>query len=232
MGTWAEEFAEGYDEWSRSLTEDVELYVDLALEAPDGLIVELAVGDGRVAIPVAAATGRPVLGVDTSPTMLARARERAQAAGVALELREADMRDVSLGGPAALVYCPFRALFHLHTWADRRALFERVAASLAPDGRFVWDAWAFDHRFAAQADGARLELPVPHTLRYAVGENRLDIVLENGAKSSMWWATKNEWLGLIDVAGLEVEALYGSYDREPFGEDSGLYVFVTRRAGH
>jgi SAM-dependent methyltransferase len=229
VSTWAEEFAEGYDEWSRNMTVDVQFYVDLAREAPEGLIVELAVGDGRVAIPVAEATGRRVVGIDTSPTMLQRARERAQQAGVELDLREGDMSELDLDEPAALIYCPFRALFHLPTWADRRRLFERVAASLRRDGRFVWDTWAFDHHFAAQDDGARHERPVPHTVHYAVGDNRLDIVLENGSKSSMCWATKNEWLGLIDVAGLEVEALYGSYDKEPFTEDSSLYVFVARR---
>jgi hypothetical protein len=37
------------------------------------------------------------------------------------------------------------------------------------------------------------------------------IVRDDGARSSLWWATKNEWLGLIDVAGLEVEALYGGF---------------------
>jgi hypothetical protein len=43
-----------------------------------------------------------------------------------------------------------------------------------------------------------------------VGGNRIDIILDSGAMSSLWWATKNEWLGLIDVAGLEEEqALYG-----------------------
>jgi SAM-dependent methyltransferase len=229
VSTWAEDFAERYDEWSLNQRTDIQFYVDLARKAPAGPIVELAVGDGRVAIPVAAATGRRVVGLDTSPTMLGRARERAEQAGVELDLREADMRDIDLDEPAGLVYCPFRALFHLPTWADRRQLFERVAASLAPDGRFVWDAWALDHHFAAQDDGARRELPVPHTLRYVVGDNRLDIVLDNGSKSSMWWATKNEWLGLVDVARLEVEALYGSYDRVPFLEDSRLYVFIARR---
>jgi hypothetical protein len=62
-----------------------------------------------------------------------------------------------------------------------------------------------------------------------VGENRADITLEDGATSSLWWATKNEWLGLVDVAGLEVEALYGGFNDEPFGDDSREYVFVTRR---
>ena len=44
-----------------------------------------------------------------------------------------------------------------------------------------------------------------------------------------WWATKNEWLGLLDVAGLELEALYGGFAAEPFSEDSQEYVFVARR---
>ncbi len=61
-----------------------------------------------------------------------------------------------------------------------------------------------------------------------VGDNRVDIVLDSGATSSLWWATKNEWLGLIDVAGLEVEALYGDFDRSPADENSGEYVFVVR----
>jgi hypothetical protein len=62
-----------------------------------------------------------------------------------------------------------------------------------------------------------------------VGGNRIDIILDSGAMSSLWWATKNEWLGLIDVAGLEEEALYGGFAREPFADDSHKYVFVTRR---
>ena len=53
--------------------------------------------------------------------------------------------------------------------------------------------------------------------------------LDDGATSSLWWATKNEWLGLVDVAGLELEALYGGFDGEPFDDDSREYVFVTRR---
>jgi SAM-dependent methyltransferase len=170
-----------------------------------------------------------VLGVDTSPAMLAQARERAAAAGVPLELREADIRDLELEEPAGLVYCPFRALLHLPTWADRRRTFERVAAALRPGGRFAWNAFAFDHAIAARLDGNHQAEPVPHEARYAVGDNRIDITLDDGGTSSLWWATKNEWLGLIDVAGLEVEALYGGFGREPFHDESREYVWVTRR---
>ena len=86
-----------------------------------------------------------------------------------------------------------------------------------------------------RADGVRVvDGAYAHTDHFVVGDNRVDIVLDSGATSSLWWATKNEWLGLIDVAGLEVEALYGDFDRSPADENSGEYVFVVRpiESGH
>ena len=80
-----------------------------------------------------------------------------------------------VGGAGGAVYCPFRALLHLRTWADRRRTFERVAASLRPGGRFAWNAFAFDHHVAAGLDGQHQDEPQPHTIRYAVGDNRVDI---------------------------------------------------------
>src|SRR5579863_7784733 len=226
--SWDEEYAARYDEWSAHMTEDVPFYVSLARGAA-GPVVELAVGNGRVAIPVARATGRTVIGIDTSPAMLAQARAGATAAGVELDLRLGDMRELSLSEPAALIYCPFRALLHLPTWSDRRRTFERVAASLRPGGRFAWNAFAFDHLIAAGLDGQRQESPIPHTITYAAGDGRIDITLDSGASSSLWWATKNEWLGLIDVAGLELEAVYGDFEGTPVGDESREYVFVVRR---
>src|SRR5207302_10662181 len=100
-----------------------------------GPLVELAVGTGRVAIPVAQATGRRVIGIDSSPAMLAQARAHAVEEGVELDLREGDIRELEIEEPAALIYCPGRSLLHLPTWADRRRCFERVAASLRSNGR-------------------------------------------------------------------------------------------------
>jgi predicted O-methyltransferase YrrM len=226
--SWPEAFAVRYNDWSAEMTEDVPFYVELARNA-NGPVVELAVGTGRVAIPVARETGLRVVGIDSSPAMLHQARAGAAEAGVELDLRLGDMRDLELEEPAALVYCPFRALLHLPTWADRRQTFERVAATLQPGGRFAWNAFAFDHQIAARLDGQHQDEPVPHTNRYAVGENRIDIILDDGATSSLWWATKNEWLGLVDTAGLEIESIYGGFDRTPLDDDSHEYVFVTRR---
>jgi SAM-dependent methyltransferase len=226
--TWPEQFSHGYDERTAGVTADIGFYVGLAREA-DGPIVELAIGSGRVAVPIALATGRPVIGVDTSPAMLDAARRRAEEAGVDLVLHLCDMADVQLNESAALIICPFRALLHVPTWSARRRVFERVAASLRPGGRFAWNAFAFDHRFAARSDGVRVvDGEYAHTDYFSVGDNRVDIVLDDGATSSLWWATKNEWLGLIDVAGLEIEALYGDFDSTPFNDDSGEYVFITR----
>ena len=226
--SWDEAFSHRYDEWAAHMTADVAFYVELA-RAADGPLVELAVGNGRVAAPVAQATGRKVVGIDTSPAMLEQATARAATAGVELDLIEGDMRELALDEPAALIYCPFRALLHLPTWADRRRTFERVAASLRPGGRFAWNAFAFDHSYAAEHDGTHEDEPVPHTVRYAVGDNRIDITLDDGGTSSLWWATKNEWLGLVDVAGLEVESLHGGFAGEPFTDESREYVFVATR---
>jgi SAM-dependent methyltransferase len=223
--TYPEAFAANYERWAAEMTEDVPFYVDLAREA-DGPVVELAVGTGRVAIPVARSIGRTVIGIDSSPAMLEQARA---AGGKLLDLRLGDMRDLVLEEPAALVYCPFRALLHLPTWADRRRVFERVAAALLPGGRFAWNAFAFDHAIATRLDGSLIEEPVPHTLRYAVGDGRIDIVLDSGETSSLWWATKNEWLGLIDVSGLEVEAVYGWFDRRPLDDESRELIWVARK---
>jgi SAM-dependent methyltransferase len=222
-------FAPIYDEWSAEMTEDVDYYVELAADA-DGPIVELAVGSGRVAIPIAERTGTRVIGIDSSPAMLAIARKRAAEAGVGLVLREADMRDFELEEPAALVICPFRSLLHLPTWADRRRVFERVAASLRPDGRFAWNAFVFDFTIASRNDGVwQGKPPIRHRTDHAPTDNRIDITLEEGGHISLWWVTRGEWEALLDVSGLETEALYGWFDRRPFDESSREFVWVARK---
>ena len=225
-------FAEDYDVWAAEMTEDVGWYVELAREAAEP-IVELAVGSGRVAIPIARETGKRVIGIDRSPAMLAVARERA--GSLPLELREEDVRDLALEEPVELVICPFRALQHLPTWADKRRVFERVAAALQPGGRFAWNVFAFSPFIAAQIDGERMtrEGGRWQVIRNVPAYNRIDITRGRGDEThgviQLWWGTKAEWEGLVDVAGLEVEALYGGFHREPFDDDALEYVFVARR---
>ena len=168
-------FAPVYDAWSGHMTEDVAFYVSLAAEA-EGPVVELAVGNGRIAVPIAERTGRRVIGLDLSEAMLAGAAERAARAGVELDLRQGDMRDLRLDEPTDLVICPFRSLLHLPTRADRLRVFERVAAALVPGGRFAWNAFVFDQAVADEIGGAwREQGGVEHRVDYDFDERRIDL---------------------------------------------------------
>jgi SAM-dependent methyltransferase len=225
-------FAADYDVWAEAMTDDVDWYVSLARDA-DEPIVELAVGTGRVAIPIATQTGKHVIGIDASPEMLAVARDRA--AGLPIDLREGDMRELTLAEPVELIICPFRSILHLPTWSDRRRVFERVAASLRPGGRFGWNVFAFSPTIAARLDGSRNDRGdgLWEEVRYNAAESRIDLTRGRGDHTygtlSLYWATKNEWLGLIDVSGLQLEALYGGFDREPYNEDALEQVWVARK---
>jgi SAM-dependent methyltransferase len=221
-------FAVDYEKWAAEMTEDIPFYVELAREA-EGPVVELAVGNGRVAVPVARAIDRPVLGIDISPAMLAQARANADAAGVELELREGDMRELELDEPASLIYCPARGLMHLPTWADRRRTFERIATALQPGGRFAWNAFVFDPQIATSLHGHWQDTPVRHRVDYSPTDARIDLTLEDGSTIPLYWSTWAEWEGLLDVVGLETEALYGWFDRRSFDEDSKEFVWVARR---
>ena len=91
------------------------------------------------------------------------------------------MREFELDKPAALVYCPFRALLHLPTWEDKRRVFERVAAALQPGGRFVWNAFVFNPKFAAENDRKWDEhAGIKHRVDHTPADNRIDITLESG----------------------------------------------------
>src|SRR6185437_4929100 len=193
------------------MTEDVPFYVDLAREAGEP-IVELAVGSGRVAIPIAQQTGKRVIGIDRSPAMLAVGRERA--ADLPIDFREGDFRDFTVEEPVELVICPFRALMHAPSWADKRRVFESAAAALQPGGRFAFNVFVFNPLVAArnheelqEVDGAW------QRIRHVPAENRVDLERGRGDETlgviSLTWLTKSECEGLIDVADLEVEALYG-----------------------
>jgi SAM-dependent methyltransferase len=221
-------WAADYDAWAADMTEDVAHYVALAREA-DGPIVELMVGSGRVAIEVVRETGKPLLGIDSSPAMLEIARERS--AGLPLELRLGDVRELELEEPAALIYVPFRSLGHLQGWHEKRRVFERVAASLRPGGRFAFNFFVFDPAIAARLDGTTQDNNgIVHSIRYVPADNRIELTrADSGATIRLWWATKSEWEGLIDTAGLEVEALYGGFRGEPYTDDSLETVWVTRK---
>ena len=140
-----------YDPWSRSVVEDVAFYVEEARKAagragvdPATPVVELGVGTGRIAVPVAEA-GVGVIGVDRSEGMLDVCRARAEAAGVTerLDLRVGDFRRPPVTERVALVMCPFRAYLHLPDDEGERVAALRAAFDLlVPGGRLAFDVFA------------------------------------------------------------------------------------------
>ena len=149
--------AELYDPWSRSVTEDVGFYVAEARKA-GGTVVELGVGTGRIAVPVASA-GVPVIGVDSSQGMLEVCRRRAEAAGVSrlVDLRQGDLRDPPVTQRVRLVTSPFRALLHAESDEDRRAALAAAFGLLVPGGRLVFDVFAPSPEDVAETNGRWLE---------------------------------------------------------------------------
>ena len=144
-----------YDAWCRSVLEDIPFYVDLAVQS-DGPVLELGVGSGRVAVPTALA-GIPVVGVDTSPAMLELARRRAEPHAVNLRLIEADMRSLPELGRFGLVTIPFRALLHLSSDAERRAVLSAARERLRPEGLLAFDVFHPDAEDIAETHGRWLE---------------------------------------------------------------------------
>ena len=224
-----------YDPWSRSVTEDVEFYVERAL-ATGGPVVELAVGTGRIAVPVAQA-GIRVIGVDESPGMLAVAREYADREGVSglLDLRVGDLRTPPVAERVPLVAIPFRSLLHMPDEDEKLRALEAAAALLEPGGRLVFDVFTPSRRDIEETDGLWLEREPGIFERADWDERERTLVLsvrgrDEAATMNLHWLSPPEWHALIERAGLEVEALYGWFDRRPWndGEDQ-IWVCVRPR---
>ena len=227
-----ESIAHLFDRWSRSVVEDVPFYVDEAQTA-GGTVVELGVGTGRIAIPIARA-GVRVIGVDDSPQMLSRCREEAERAGVAdrLDLRVGDLRRPPVTERVPLVLCPFRAYLHLLTDDERRGAFAAAASLLEPGGRLVFDVFAPDPDDVAETNGRWLEREpsIWERADWDVDARTLTLGvrgLEGSTEMHLAWVTPAEWHALLEDAGFEVLAHYGWFDRRPHSgqEDS---VFVAR----
>jgi SAM-dependent methyltransferase len=225
--------AELYDPWSRSVVEDVAFYVEEARRARPP-VVELGVGTGRIAVPIAA-EGIRVVGVDSSPGMLAVCRQRAELAGVAdrLDLRLGDLREPPVEGSVDIVICPFRSFLHLEDDADRRTALAAVRELLEPGGRLAFDVFAPGADDIEQTHGRWLERE-PGIYERAVWDaerRRLVLSVRGGdaeTTMSLTWMSPGEWRTLLLESGFEIEAHYGWFDRSRFrgGEDS---VWIARR---
>ncbi|MGE5272333.1 MAG: class I SAM-dependent methyltransferase [Verrucomicrobiota bacterium] len=230
-----------YDPWSRSVVEDVAFYVAEARKGAGraGLhrrtpVVELGVGTGRIAVPVAEA-GIDLIGVDTSRGMLEVCRSRAKAAGVAerLDLRLGDFRRPPVTERVGLVMCPFRAYLHLPDDAGRLAALRAAHGLLVPDGLLAFDVFAPSREDVEDTHGRWIEREPGIWERAHWDEERRLLTLDVRSDEvettlTLSWISAAEWRGLLERAGFTVEACYGWFDRRPYtgGEDS---IWLARR---
>ena len=236
---------------------DLDLYRALAARTR-GPLLELAVGTGRIAVPLAA-SGYEVTGVDNDPAMLARARAAADAMGRAtsrrLHLVEGDARTVRLedAGRYRLAAIPLNSIFLMGARSDQAAAVATLAAHLGPGGLAVVDAWLPDADDLARYDGravlewVREDPATGQTVTKtgaaeydaATSVVRLTTIFESGLQGeppARWVRTDrlrlvgpDELVSLAESAGLVVEELAGGYDLEPLGPGAERVVLIARR---
>jgi SAM-dependent methyltransferase len=212
----------------------VSFYIEEARRS-GGPVVELGVGTGRIAVPVAAA-GIRVIGVDASRGMLEVCRERARLAGVEelLDLRLGDLREPPVSERVPLVTCPFRSFLHLRTGAERRRALAAAFELLLPDGRLVFDVFAPSPEDVEETNARWLEREpgIFERADWDLDARTLTLSVrgESGAATmALAWLSPPEWRALLVESGFEIDACYGWFDRRPYagGEDT---VWVARRS--
>jgi SAM-dependent methyltransferase len=237
---------------------DLDLYLALAGRT-GGPVLELGVGTGRLAVPLARA-GHAVTGVDLDPAMLERARRAAAAAGgetlARLEFIEADIVGLHLAaaGSFRLAILALNTFLALGTREAQRAALGTVADHLAPRGLAVVDAWQpkgeelarFDGRLGLEYGRRDPESGRPVTkiasaqhdaARQAVTLTTIYEEGEPGAPADRWvrvdrlrLVSGDELRGMAEDAGLEVERLAGDYDLGPIGPSSERAVLIAMRS--
>lgn len=236
--TYGDAIAGVYDDWYRERLDPAAAVELLAGLAGAGRALELGIGTGRVALPLAA-RGVRVSGIEASEEMIARLR--AQPGGPAIPVTVGDFADVDVEGAFALVYVPFSTLFALDSQAEQIRCLANVATHLEPGGHFVMDAFVPDpSRLQGKQSVSVEHIAVDHVMidvaRHDPVAQRIDsshvVIGSQGARLypvMVRYAWPAELDAMALVAGLELQARYGDYDRSPFGAASGRHVSVYRR---
>lgn len=250
-------YAKTYDLEYGTKTDDIPFYVDLA-KRTGGPALELAVGTGRVAIPVARA-GVEVHGLDVTEEMLDVARSKLAAEpDLPLTLHRADMRtaDLTANGPFRLVYVPARAFLHMLTVEDQLAALANVRRHLAPDGLFAGNVFFPRHETIARNTGTwcvsrhsheyvrpesgnpvrvqELAIAHPRTQRIDVQTRAEEIgpggeVVRTEIRDlHLAWIHPRELEHLLWRGGFEIVDLFGDFAGTPLNEGGDEMVFVAR----
>ena len=235
-GLFGRRWADGYDAGGNP---DPAPAVDfLAGLAAGGPALELAIGTGRVALPLAA-RGVAVEGVEASPEMVAKLR--AKPGGDSLPVVLGDLAAVAVRGRFALVYLVFNTLFNVVDAERQAACFRNVARVLAPGGAFVIEAFVpnpADFERDEQHPQVRELTPDEASFRLHRYDRaaqtfvRQRLGFTGGGVSLQPFGMRYLWPeqidGLAAGAGLRLESRHAGWRLEPFGADSTDHVSVYR----
>lgn len=244
------EAPELYDMRTADVNEDIRFCVEMAREV-GGPVLELGAGTGRITLAVAR-TGLIVTGLETSRLMLQRAKMKAEqlSSKLRVEWVEGDITNFSLGGRTfKLILAPFNVLQELGDLTDLENCLRRVAEHLEPDGKFIaivqpprWESLKFTHHYLKTAHNPRtgevinfyqsLEVdPIWQKLR---GTYEYEIWEQSGKMRQViapfegGYLTCPEMALLLRAAKLQLEAVYGSFSRDPLTLKSKQMIFVAR----
>ncbi len=233
-----ERIAATYDEDSSEAFDDASLAATvsfLADAARGRRVLELAIGTGRVAVPLHA-RGVDVHGIDISPFMVAKLREKP--GGDAIPVTIGDMTTATAPGEFGLVYLVFNTIMNLTTQDEQVACFENAAAHLEPGGRFVIEVGVPDLR--RLAPGERYVPFLVSPTRFGVDE--YDVAAQGLISHHYWVGERNDqvsmpfryvWPAELDLmarlAGMTLRERWADWDRTPFTSDSTTHVSVWER---
>ena len=238
--TFGERMADVYDTGVGSrpaeARESVEVLADLAA---GGRVLELAIGTGRVALPLAA-RGLSVHGIDASELMVAKLREKP--GGDAIPVTIGDFADVAVDGTFDLVFLVFNTIFNLTSQDDQVRCFHNVAQHLTAGGVFVVETAVPDIAGFVDGQAVRAEhLTIDSAVLYAslhdpvtqIVQSQRIVITQNGARlyPLPWrYAWPSELDLMARLAGLELRERWGGWDRSPFTASSKGHVSVYARA--
>lgn len=233
--TYGDRIAEVYDELYVGLGDVISIADVLADLARGGPALELGIGTGRVALPLAA-RGVEVHGIDASEAMVAKLR--AKEGGAAIPVTIGDFAGVEVEGSFSLVFVVFNTLFALLSQEEQVRCFQNVARRLTPDGVFLIDAFVPDvARFARGAYTQASQVETDHVM---LDVSRHDPLGQRIVSSHVWitdggvrlypvhlrYAWPSELDLMARLAGLRLRDRWGGWRGEPFTADSARHVSV------
>jgi SAM-dependent methyltransferase len=237
--SYGEGFADVYDDWYTGRTDVDATVATLSALANGGPVLELGVGTGRLAIPLAA-NGLEVYGVDSSAAMLQRLA--AKPGGAEVKVILGDMADDLPAGPFTLAFVAYTTFWGLLTEARQRDCFANVARRLTAAGTFIVEAPVPDPALhdpptqvgvrSMAVDRVVLSVTISRIAEQRAEGHFIDITEADGVRLRPWsvrWVTVEQLDEMAAAAGLNLVDRWAAFDRSPFGQHSTHHVSVYRK---